>query len=301
MDLKNPIFNDETAARSYLEATRWPDGAACPSCGMIETVSPMPQKGSLGAGWYHCRQCRQKFTVRVGTLYERSHVPLHKWLLATHLLCSSKKGMSSHQLHRMLGVTYKTAWFMSHRIREGMTPKNPGPMGGEGKVIEADETYMGKRAKKPHLNTERKIIALVERGGPVRSFTVKRVSGGAAAKALLMNVDRKSQLMTDESGIYMGIGKEFKGGHESVNHSNREYARGDVSTNTIEGVFSIFKRGMIGTYQHCGEQHLQRYLNEFDFRYSNREKLGFNDTMRAEIAIKGIEGKRLTYRRIGQA
>lgn len=135
MDLKNPIFNDEQAARAYLESTRWPDGAACPSCGLTETVSAMPQKGSLGAGWYHCRQCRQKFTVRVGTLYERSHVPLHKWLLATHLLCSSKKGMSSHQLHRMLGVTYKTAWFMSHRIREGMTPKNPGPMGGEGKRL----------------------------------------------------------------------------------------------------------------------------------------------------------------------
>jgi transposase-like protein len=301
MDLKNPIFKDETAARTYLEATRWPDGATCPCCGLPEKVVPMPPKGAMGEGWYHCNQCRQKFTVRVGTLYERSHVPLFKWLLATHLLCSSKKGMSAHQLHRMLGVTYKTAWFMAHRIREGMTPADPGAMGGPGKIIEADETYMGHASEIPHKNTKRKIIALVERGGAVRSFSVKRVTGGAAAKALLMNADRKSTLMTDESTIYMGVGKEFKGGHETVNHSEREYARDAVSTNTIEGVFSIFKRGMVGTYQHCGEQHLQRYLNEFDFRYSNRAKLGINDTMRAEIALKGIEGKRLTYRRINEA
>jgi len=208
--------------------------------------------------------------------------------------------MSSHQLHRMLGVTYKTAWFMSHRIREGMVSSNPGPMGGEGKVIEADETYMGHASEIPHKNTKRKIVALVERGGPVRSFSVKRVTGGAVAKALFMNADRKSDLMTDESNLYVGIGKHYAS-HETVNHGEREYARDAVSTNTIEGVFSIFKRGMVGTYQHCGEQHLQRYLNEFDFRYSNRAKLGINDTMRAEIAIKGIEGKRLTYRRIGQA
>ena len=296
MDLKNPIFNDETVARQYLEATRWPDGAACPSCGLTETVSPMPPKGSMGEGWYHCRQCREKFTVRVGTLYERSHVPLYKWLLATHLLCSSKKGMSSHQLHRMLGVTYKTAWFMAHRIREGMTPTNPGPMGWEGKVIEADETYFNPKNDKP-----RKILALVERGGSVRSVSVKRVNGHTVSKHLFMNADRKSKLMTDESNVYKLMGKHFKGGHETVNHSEREYGRGEASTNTIEGVFSIFKRGMVGTYQHCGEQHLQRYLNEFDFRYSNREKLGINDTMRAELAVKGIEGKRLTYRRIGQA
>jgi transposase-like protein len=300
MDLKNPIFNDETAARTYLEATRWPDGAVCPCCGLTEKVVTMPPKGSMGDGWYHCNQCRQKFTVRVGTLYERSHVPLHKWLLATHLLCSSKKGMSSHQLHRMLGVTYKTAWFMSHRIREGMVSSNPGPMGGEGKVIEADETYMGHASEIPHKDTKRKIVALVERGGPVRSFSVKRVTGGAVAKALFMNADRKSDLMTDEANIYVGIGKHYAS-HETVNHGNREYARDAVSTNTIEGVFSIFKRGMVGTYQHCGEQHLQRYLNEFDFRYSNRAKLGFTDAMRAEAAVKGIEGKRLTYRRIGQA
>lgn len=301
MDLKNPIFNDETKARQYLEGVRWPDGASCPSCGLTETVSALPAKGSMGEGWHHCRQCRQKFTVRVGTLYERSHVPLHKWLLATHLLCSSKKGMSAHQLHRMLGVTYKTAWFMSHRIRAGMKPANPGAMGGEGKIIEADETYMGHASDTPHLDSKRRIVALVERGGEVRSFLVKRVNGHTVSKALFMNADRSSKLMTDEANVYKLMGRHFKGGHETVIHANREYARGDVSTNTIEGVFSIFKRGMIGTYQHCGEQHLQRYLDEFDFRYSNRAKLGFTDAMRAEIALKGITGKRLTYRRIGQA
>lgn len=295
MDLKNPIFNDENAARAYLEATRWPDGPVCPCCGLTDKVSAMPAKGSMGQGWYHCNQCREKFTVRVGTLYERSHVPLHKWLLATHLLCASKKGMSAKQIERMLGVTYKTAWFMCHRIREGMAPSDPTPMGGEGKTVEADETYFNPKNDKP-----RKIVALVERGGAVRSVSVKRVNGHSVGKHLFMNADRKSRLMTDESSVYCGIGKHFAD-HETVNHSAREYGRGEASTNTVEGVFSIFKRGMIGTYQHCGEQHLQRYLNEFDFRYSNREKLGINDTMRAEIAVKGIEGKRLTYRRIGQA
>jgi transposase-like protein len=315
--LKNPIFTDEDAARAYLEAQRWPDGATCPSCGLSEKVSAMPANGSLGKGWYHCRQCRQKFTVRVGTLYERSHVPLHLWLLATHLLCSSKKGMSSHQLHRMLGVTYKTAWFMSHRIREGMTPKKrPEPMGGEGKVIEADETYLGKRdgkpsrpdsfvsgfgwVKHPKIETQRKIVALVERGGPVRSFVVDSVNKKTIRKILFTNADRKSTLMTDEHVVYPGAGANFAD-HQTVNHGKKEYARGTTSTNTIEGVFSIFKRGMVGTYQHCGEQHLQRYLNEFDFRYSNREAVGVNDTMRAQLAIKGIEGKRLTYRRTNEA
>src|SRR4051812_8021051 len=176
MDLKNPTFTDENAARTYLEANRWPDGAACPSCGLLDTVSSLPPKGSMGEGWYHCRQCREKFTVRVGTLYERSHVPLHKWLLATHLLCSSKKGISAHQLHRLLGITYKTAWFMAHRIREGMAPKKPGPMGGEGKIVEADEPYIGKaeassrKGKRNPLGFRHKrmVVALVERGGEVR-------------------------------------------------------------------------------------------------------------------------------------
>jgi transposase-like protein len=310
MDLKNPIFNDEDAARTYLEASRWPDGAACPSCGLAETVSALPAKGSMGAGWYHCRQCRQKFTVRVGTLYERSHVPLHKWLLATHLFCSSKKGMSAHQLHRMLGVTYKTAWFMAHRIREGMTETSPGPMGGEGQIVQADETYYGntsKRAKgykKGHRNKEQ-IVALVEPGKKARAFHVKKAKLENVREILVTNVDRKSELHTDESGLYVSVGREFSD-HKTVNHGNHsvghEYVGKDgQTTNHVENFFGTFKRGMVGTYHKCEPQHLQRYVTEFEFRYNNRSKLGVNDTMRTEAAIKGIEGKRLTYRRIGQA
>jgi transposase-like protein len=303
--LKNPLFTNEDAAREYLEAERWPDGAICPSCGLGETVSAQPATGALGKGWYHCRQCRLKFTVRVGTLYERSHVPLHLWLMATHLLCSSKKGMSAHQLHRLLGVTYKTAWFMAHRIREGMAPaKKPGPMGGEGKIVEVDETYIGRAGNKNYKGGtahKRMVVALVERGGPVRSFHLKgSMTKKKARKVLFTNVDRTSDIVSDESPVYPAAGAHFVQ-HSTVNHTAKEYVRGDIHTNTIEGVFSIFKRGMIGTYQHCGEQHLQRYLNEFDFRYSNREAVGVNDTMRAQIAIKGIEGKRLTYRRTNKA
>ena len=296
-------FTNETKARAFLEASRWPDGPVCPHCGKTETVSALPPKGSMGEGWYHCRECREKFTVRVGTLYERSHVPLHKWLYATHLLCSSKKGISSHQLHRMLGVTYKTAWFMAHRIREGMKPDevSGGALGGEGKTVEADETFIGRRAGKkvgPGPGHKIAVVALVERGGKVRSFKVPAPTKKVAQRILHLNVDRKSILMTDDSTLYS---HDTGMTHHAVNHSAGEYVRGDVHTNTIEGVFSVFKRGMIGTYQHCGEQHLQRYLNEFDFRYSNRAKLGVNDEMRAGIALKGIEGKRLTYRRTVRA
>jgi transposase-like protein len=303
MDLKNAIFESEQAARAYLEAQRWPNGAACPCCGLTETVSALPAKGAMGEGWYHCRQCREKFTVRVGTLYERSHVPLHKWLLATHLLCASKKGMSAKQIERMLGVTYKTAWFMCHRIREGMKPAgNSGPMGGEGKTIEVDETYYGTRdGKAKERGTDHKIaiVSLVERGGKVRSFKVGKAKKNEIDRIVHTTASRKSVLMTDESRFYKdGLGFAE---HHTVNHSAGEYGRGKAHTNTIEGYFSIFKRGMVGTYQHCGEQHLQRYLTEFDFRYSNREALGVNDTMRTQLALKGIEGKRLTYRRIGQA
>ena len=317
MDLKNPIFTDESAARAFLEAQRWPNGAVCPSCGLSETVSPLPPKGSMGEGWYHCRQCREKFTVRVGTLYERSHVPLHKWLYATHLLCSSKKGMSSHQLHRMLGVTYKTAWFMSHRIREGMKPAGkPTPMGGEGKIVEADETYIGKRdgnpsrpdtfvsgfgwVSHPRIEKQRKIVSLVERDGQARSFVVSSVNKDTIRKILFTNADRKSVLMTDEASVYPAAGAHFAD-HWTVNHSQYEYARGAATTNTVEGFFSIFKRGMKGIYHHCGEAHLHRYLAEFDFRYNNRASLEISDAERTKKAIKGIEGKRLTYRRSDEA
>ena len=309
--LKNPIFQDEDAARAYLEGQRWPEGVICPFCGQIGAAKALPATGALGAGWWHCGDCRKKFTVRVGTLYERSHVPLHKWLYATHLLCSSKKGISSHQLSRMLGVTYKTAWFMSHRIREGMKPTgtDAGPLGGQGKIVEADETYIGKadgKRKRPKAGGfahKMKIVSLVERGGNIRSQRVKDGTKLEIKDILRANVHPASTLHSDGSGLYTDTGLVRI--HEAVDH-NKEYVREGkagrkVHTNTLEGFFSVFKRGMVGTYQHCGEQHLDRYLAEFDFRQNTRAKLGIDDATRAAKAIAGITGKRLTYRRIGQA
>jgi transposase-like protein len=309
--IKNPIFQNEDTARAYLEGQRWPDGVICPFCGQIGAAKALPATGATGPGWWHCGDCRKKFTVRVGTLYERSHVPLHKWLYATHLLCSSKKGISAHQLHRMLGVTYKTSWFVSHRIREGMKPSGPdaGPLGGHGKIVEADETYIGKadgKRKPPKgggFAHKMKIVSLVERGGNIRSKRVKDGTKLEMKDILRTNVHPDSILHTDGSGLYTDT--RLVRIHESVDH-NKEYVRDGkagrkVHTNTLEGFFSVFKRGMVGTYQHCGEQHLDRYLAEFDFRQNNREKLGIDDAARAAKAVAGITGKRLTYRRIGQA
>ncbi|MDW3206834.1 MAG: IS1595 family transposase [Alphaproteobacteria bacterium] len=301
MNITDPIFTDEDKARAFLEAQRWPNGATCPFCGECEPVKSLPAEGSMGKGWYHCKSCRKKFTVRVGTLYERSHVPLNKWLLATFLLTSSKKGMSAHQLHRMLGVTYKTAWFMAHRIREGMRDFNPGPMGGQNKVVEADETYVGGKAKnakkgKPVPKKEA-VFSLVERDGKVRSFHVPSVSRNTLRPILVSQIDRKSYLMTDEAGVYRSPGREFAG-HGTVNHSIDEYVRGTFwHTNTIEGYFAILKRGITGVYQHVSQKHLKRYLGEFDFRYNERD---LTDTERTIAALKGIEGKRMTYRRTGE-
>jgi transposase-like protein len=312
-DLDNPTFRDEDAAREWLEKSRWPNGPVCPHCRTQEGVKPLGGK-SMGKGWYHCQPCRQKFTVRVGTLYERSHIPLRQWLLATHLLTSSKKGMSAHQLHRMLGVTYKTAWFMAHRIREAMRVEglDVPPMGGEGKTVEADETYFGKQNSPRPRKTKRydpptkggkvgpggkrAIVALVERGGSARTFHVAYADKETVVDILRDNLDRETRLHTDESLLYSGSDKLFAA-HETVKHSAGEYVRGDVHTNTVESYFSVFKRGMRGTYQHCAEKHLHRYLAEFDFRHNHRTALGFTDKERAEAAIKGIEGKRLTYRR----
>jgi transposase-like protein len=299
-ELSDPIYNNEDAAREHLESIRWPDGPVCPHCGALEAATKLTGK-STRPGVYKCKECRKPFSVTVGTVYERSHIPLHKWLLANHLLCSSKKGISAHQLHRMLQVQYKTAWFMAHRIREAMKePAWPGPLGGEGKTVEADETFIGNkpgRKVRRSFHHKNAVAGLVERGGKTRLIHIEKANAANLRKVLVTQVDRKSTLMTDEAGYYSNTGTEFAK-HETVNHSQDEYVRGEAHTNTIEGVFSIFKRGMLGIYQHCGEQHLKRYLTEFGFRYNHRAALKINDEMRAEAALKGIEGRRLTYRRV---
>ncbi len=299
-DLTNPIFQNEEEARKHLEAIRWPDGAICPFCDTQNHVKALGGE-SMGPGWYHCGSCRKKFTVRVGTVYERSKIPLHKWVLATHLLCASKKGMSAHQLHRMLGITYKSAWFMVHRIRESMRDDDPQPMGGGGSVVEADETYFGRKAnargsKRKGPATKMSVVALVERGGRSRAFHVQQYPhAGMVRDILVQNVHRDSELNTDESRLYTTVGQEYAA-HYTVTHSEYQYVHPQTGahSNSIEGYFGIFKRGMKGVYQHCAEKHLQAYLNEFDFRYNTRK---ISDAERAELALKGAEGKRLTYRR----
>jgi transposase-like protein len=308
------IFTNEAAARRYLEKQRWPDGPVCPHCGTVADATALKGKAHR-LGVYQCNACREQFTVTVGTVFERSKIALNVWLYATYLLCTSKKGISSHQLHRMLGVTYKTAWFMTHRIREAMMDTNAGPIGGEGKIVEADETYFGKRENPAPVRKrytpptkggksgpagKRAVVALVERGGEVRMFNPDHATAANVRDILVRNVDRKSVLHTDESKLYTETGKEFVG-HETVKHSAGEYVRGDVHSNTVESVFSVFKRGMKGVYQHCGEAHLHRYLAEFEFRHNRRTALGIEDGERTDAALKGIEGKRLTYRRIGAA
>jgi transposase-like protein len=307
--LSDKHFHDEAAAYAYVEARVWPEGPICPHCGGTERISKMGGK-STRIGAYKCYQCRKPFTVKIGTIFESSHVPLRHWLQAIFLLSSSKKGISSNQLARTLGCTLKTAWFLSHRIRESMGEKGLPPLGGEGKIVESDETYWGpkdidtdpkmkaRRRGKPGPGGKAKIMALVERGGHSRAIKVADLTNETMQRVLLENVDRKSRLMTDE-GTALSIGLMFAK-HETVKHSAKEYARGDVSTNTIEGYFSVFKRGMRGTYQHCAEKHLQRYLDEFNFRYNTRTALGVNDTSRADKALKGIVGKRLTYRTANQ-
>ncbi len=302
-DFSNPIFHDETKARKWLEARLWTDGPICPHCGVIGEATLMKGK-SHRPGLYNCNACREPFTVTVGTLYERSKIPLHKWLAATHLMMASKKGMSALQIGRMLGLSKKTAWFVCHRIRESLRETKPTPMGGQNKVIEADETFVGGKAKnrKNKVPPKEAVFALVERGGRVSSHHVANVSAKTLHKILVTHVDRKSYLMTDESGAYVTVGREYCG-HGTVNHSIEEYVRhgGFMHTNTIEGYFSIMKRGINGVYHHVSQQHLKRYLAEYDFRYNEREALGVDDAERMAKAIPGIVGKRLTYRRTGQA
>lgn len=303
INLTDPVFTDEMKAREHLEAIRWPEGPVCPHCGSLDKVYRLSGK-SHRPGLIHCNNCDGSFTVTTGSVMESSHVPLNKWVLAYRLMAGSKKGISAHQLHRTIGVTYKTAWFMAHRIRESMRDATPTPMGGEGSIIESDEAYWGskdsetnpamkrRRKGKPGPGGKSKILTLVERGGRSRSIKMDDLRTETIHRVLRENVSVKSRLMTDE-----GTAHNFEfASHERVKHGAGEYARGDVTTNTVEGFFSVFKRGMRGTYQHCGEQHLQRYLDEFDFRYNNRKALGVGDAERALRAIKGAEGKRLTYR-----
>jgi transposase-like protein len=295
-DLLNPAFTDEHEARKLLEASRWPDGPVCPFCGQLDTVKALGG-ASMGPGWYYCSNCQDKFTVRVGTLYERSHIPLHKWLFATHLVVSSKKGMSALQLSRMLGLSYKSAWFMCHRIREGMNPKKPEPIGGHNKVVESDETYIGGKAKNRAYAPEPKkqvVMTLIERDGKSRSFHVANVSAKTLREKIVTTVDRKSYLMTDELASYEKVGREFSG-HETVSHSANEYVRlgGFVHVNNAECRFSLMKRAVYGTHHWVSEAHLHRYLAEWDFKWNTRK---MKDGERAAAALKGIEGKRLTYR-----
>jgi transposase-like protein len=307
--LTAPHFQSHEAAREWLEKQRWPEGPVCPHCGVVDRAYPTSR-----AGVYRCAEpeCRKDFTITMNTVMERSHIALNKWLMAFYLMSASKKGISAHQLHRALAISYKAAWFMCHRIREAMageTPDGSGPLGGRGKVVEADETYFGP-TEKPRVSPQRRgrpykkgsrgprdkraIVALVERGGSLRSFHVAVADKETVQRIVLENIADGSRLYTDESKLYTGSEEHFRA-HKTVKHSANEYVRGDVHTNTIEGVFSIFKRGMTGVYQHCKEKHLHRYLAEFDFRYNHRVGLGHSDIDRTFAAIKGAEGKRLTF------
>lgn len=307
--LSEPRFSNETAARHWFEAARWPDGPVCPHCGSLRHYATKKE------GRYRCgeKECRKDFTVTTKSVMESSHAPLTHWAQAFYLMNSSKKGFSANQLHRALGCQYKTAWFMHHRIMEAMRQGGLDlpPMGGAGQIVEADETYFGgvesakmrtnstsgrkfTRGGKHGPSNKRAIVTLVERHGRVRSFHIPRADKATVAKIVLDNIHHESHLHTDESSLYRNADLVFTS-HETVKHSAKEYARGDVHCNSAEGYFSIFKRGMRGVYQHCSEKHLHRYLAEFDFRYNHREALGFSDEQRTVAAVRAAEGKRLTY------
>ena len=302
---KEPQFHNEDAARAWFEAARWPDGPVCPNCGSLKHYA------TKKAGRYRCgeKECRKDFTVQTHSVMERSHAPLTSWAMAFHLYAASKKGFTATQLQRHLGCQYNTAWFLHHRVMEAMRRgglDSSTPMRGAGKIVEVDEAYHGKLKEdrvskqrrgrpyklKNHFGNKRAIVSLVERGGNVRSFHVPTADAATVAQIVRENIHLESRLQTDESRLYVTVGKEFAA-HETVNHAAKEYARGDVTTNSVEGFFGIFKRGMRGNYQHCAEKNLHRYLAEFDFRYNTRN---ITDGERAALAVKSGEGKRLTYR-----
>lgn len=299
-------FHNEEAAFAHVEALLWPNGPVCPHCGATEEHIGRLAGKSSRLGLRKCYACRETFTVRMGAIFEDSHLPLHLWLQVIHLMCASKKGVSTRQIQRMLNCSMKTAWFLTHRIRKAMDYGGLGPLGGEGKIIEADTTYVGGKEKNKHVGKRnarniggmgKQIVhSLVERGGRVRSHHIPKVNGTTLRPILEAHADFKSSLMTDTTGGYLHVGKRFAR-HEMVDHGALEYVRGDAHSNTVENYFSIFKRGIVGVYHNVSEAHLRRYLAEFDFRYSNREGRGIDDEKRAELALQGVKGKRLTYKK----
>jgi transposase-like protein len=298
--LSAPYFHDKAAAVAELERVLWPDGPACPRCCGKERITSV--RGGRKGLW-RCGPCKRQFTVTVGTLFESSHVPLNLWLQAIYLMCCSKKGISSHQLMRVLGVQYKTAWFMTHRIREAMKGGVLPPIGGKGAVVEIDETFIGRKpGHKPKRGYSHKnaVLTLVQRGGSARSFHVEGTKAADLLPIIQANVHPGTEVMTDEAGQYKGLSKHFAS-HGYVSHSQFEWGRGKVHTNTVEGFYSVFKRGMKGVYQHCAEKHLHRYVAEFDFRYNQRAKLGVTDHERSQTALRGMAGKRLTYKSVDRS
>jgi transposase-like protein len=299
--LSQPYFHNEEAAYAFVEKRVWPHGPVCPKCGVIGRSGKLSGT-STRIGVYKCYDCRKPFTVKVGTIFESSHIPLRLWLQAIFLIASSKKGISSNQLHRTLGITLKSAWFMSHRIREAMRSGDLTPFGSDGAAVEVDETYIGRDPRKPVVRRggdhKQKVLSLVDRtSGQARSFVVDEVDAATVGPIVRANISREARLLTDEARMYKKIGKHFSQ-HDSVNHSAGEYVQfidPVVHINTAEGLFSVFKRGMKGVYQHCGHNHLHRYLAEYDFRYNNRIALGIDDHQRAERLLAGVVGKRLTY------
>lgn len=302
-NLSAPHFHDEAAAYAFVEERIWPDGPVCPHCGGVDRIGKMGGK-STRMNTYKCYDCRKPFTVKVGTIFEASKVKMTVWLQAIYLMAGSKKGISTHQLHRTLGVALRTAWFMSHRIREAMREGTLGTFGSDGGAVEVDETFIGNdRTIKPKgqkkgrgYHHKHKVLALVDRNtGRAKTMVVDSLAAKDIAPILRENIAKEARLMTDEASYYTLIGREFAS-HEIVRHNKGEYGRGDVFTNTIEGFFSVFKRGMKGVYQHCGKKHLHRYAAEFEFRYNHRIANGVNDLARADNILSGFKGKRLLYR-----